>query len=121
MLSKTPPSMRQLLMGLAWIASRYLLSVQPGLITRPSLISCARVRPLVLGWWIIRSHKAEEEKQCWEMGEHPRKWGQADTVGSTLAELSTLGVKKVLRVCTYCAKQGELFLLLFILFFELPL
>src|SRR5258708_4391684 len=44
-----------------------------------------------------KCHKAEEEKKHWEMGEHPRKWGWADTVGSTLAESLTLGVKKALR------------------------
>ncbi len=48
--------------------------------------------------------EVEEEKKHWETGEHPRKWGQVDTVGSTLAELLTLGVKKVLQVCMYCAK-----------------
>ncbi len=48
--------------------------------------------------------EAEEEKRCQEMGEHPRKQGQADTTGSTIAELSTLRVKKVLQVCMYCAK-----------------
>src|SRR5260370_21963524 len=48
-----------------------------------------------------KCHKAEEEKKCWEMGECPRKRGQVDTAGSTLAELSTSGVKKVLQVCTY--------------------
>src|SRR5258707_1193535 len=51
-----------------------------------------------------KCHEAEEKKECWEMGERPRKRGRADTVGSTLAESSTLGVKKVLRICTYCAK-----------------
>src|SRR6266436_4648167 len=56
-----------------------------------------------------KRHEAEEKKEHWEMGEHPRKQGRADTVGSTLAESSTSGVKKVLHVCTYCAKQGELF------------
>ncbi len=65
--------------------------------------------------------EAEEEKKCQEMGECPRKWGQVDTAGSTLAELSTSGVKKALQVCMYCAKQGELFLLFYFLFFELPL
>src|SRR5258708_21987216 len=63
-----------------------------------------------------KHHEVEEEKKHWEMGEHPRKQGQADTVGSTLAELSTSGVKKVLWVCTYCAKQGELFFTLIYLF-----
>src|SRR5258707_13732461 len=48
--------------------------------------------------------EAEEKKEHRETGEHPRKWGRADTAGSTLAESSTSGVKKVLRVCTYCAK-----------------
>ena|SRR5258707_7355621 len=48
--------------------------------------------------------EAEEEKKHQEMGEHPRKQGWADTAGSTLAELSTSGVKKVLRVCMYCTK-----------------
>src|SRR5258708_37582790 len=47
---------------------------------------------------------ADDKKEHWEMGEHPRKWGWADTAGLTLAELSTSGVKKVLHVCTYCAK-----------------
>ena len=51
-----------------------------------------------------KRREVEEEKKCWEMGEHPRKWGQADTVGLTLAESSTSGVKKALRVCMYCAK-----------------
>src|SRR6266446_3177457 len=69
-----------------------------------------------------KCREVEEEKKCQEMGEHPRKRGQADTVGSTLAESSTSGVKKALWVCMYCAKQGELFLLFyFFLFFELPL
>src|SRR5258706_16337062 len=63
-----------------------------------------------------KHRKAEGEKKCWEMGECTRKWGWADTAGSTLAESSTSGVKKVLWVCMYCAKQGELFLLLFIYF-----
>src|SRR5258708_29845476 len=58
--------------------------------------------------------KAEEKKEHQETGERPRKRGRADTAGSTLAESWTSGVKKVLRVCTYCAKRGELF-------FELPL
>jgi len=48
--------------------------------------------------------KAEEEKQCWEMGECPRKQGQVDTAGLTLAESLTSGVKKALWVCTYCTK-----------------
>ena len=65
--------------------------------------------------------EAEEEKRCQETGEHPRKWGQVDTVGLTIAESSTSGVKKVLWVCMYCAKQGELFFNLLFLFFELPL
>src|SRR5258708_4625988 len=51
-----------------------------------------------------KHREVEEEKKCWETGEHPRKQGQADTVGSTLAESLTSGVKKVLWVCTYCAK-----------------
>src|SRR5260221_2281094 len=53
--------------------------------------------------------EAEEKKECRETGERPRKRGQADTVGSTLAESLTLGVKKALHVCTYCTKRGELF------------
>src|SRR5258708_14297260 len=48
--------------------------------------------------------EAEEEKKCQETGECPKKQGWADTAGSTLAELSTSGVKKVLWVCMYCAK-----------------
>ena len=51
-----------------------------------------------------KHHEAEEEKKHQEMGECPRKQGRADTVGLTLAESSTLGVKKALRVCTYCTK-----------------
>src|SRR5260221_8637853 len=51
-----------------------------------------------------KCHKAEEEKKCREMGEHPRKRGQVDTAGLTLAESLTLGVKKALQVCTYCTK-----------------
>ncbi len=53
--------------------------------------------------------EVEEKKERRETGECPRKQGQADTVGSTLAESSTSGVKKALHVCTYCTKQGELF------------
>ena len=30
--------------------------------------------------------EAEEKKECWETGERPRKQGQVDTAGSTLAE-----------------------------------
>src|SRR5258708_2465053 len=56
-----------------------------------------------------KHHEAEEKKEHQEMGERPRKCGQADTVGLTLAESLTSGVKKALHVCTYCAKQGELF------------
>src|SRR5258708_29651305 len=56
-----------------------------------------------------KRHEAEEKKEHREMGECPRKRGQADTAGSTLAELLTSGVKKVLRVCMYCAKRVELF------------
>src|SRR5258708_5080616 len=51
--------------------------------------------------------EAEEKKERQETGERPRKRGRADTAGSTLAESSTSGVKKVLHVCTYCAKRGE--------------
>src|SRR5258708_38622646 len=51
-----------------------------------------------------KHHEVEEEKKHWETGECPRKQGRADTAGSTLAESSTLGVKKVLQVCMYCAK-----------------
>src|SRR5258708_34865457 len=56
-----------------------------------------------------KRHEAEEKKERRETGERPRKRGWADTAGSTLAESSTSGVKKVLRVCMYCAKRGELF------------
>src|SRR5258708_8891410 len=56
-----------------------------------------------------KHREEEEEKRCQETGEHPRKWGQVDTAGSTIAESLTLRVKKVLWVCTYCTKQGELF------------
>src|SRR5260221_13867568 len=45
-----------------------------------------------------KRHEAEEKKECRETGECPRKRGQADTAGSTLAESSTSGVKKVLHV-----------------------
>ena len=51
-----------------------------------------------------KRREAEEKKERQETGECPRKQGRADTVGSILAESSTSGVKKVLRVCTYCAK-----------------
>src|SRR5258708_1240056 len=51
-----------------------------------------------------KGHEVEEKKERRETGERPRKRGRADTAGSTLAESSTSGVKKVLRVCTYCAK-----------------
>src|SRR5258708_7358041 len=51
-----------------------------------------------------KHHEVEEEKKHQETGERPRKRGQVDTAGSTLAESSTSGVKKVLQVCTYCAK-----------------
>src|SRR5258708_10588651 len=56
-----------------------------------------------------KCREVEEKKERREMGERPRKRGWADTAGSTLAESSTSGVKKVLHVCTYCAKCGELF------------
>src|SRR5258707_1925473 len=72
--------------------------------------ACAR-------WADNKKHcEVEEEKKHRETGEHPRKQGQVDTAGLTLAESSTSGVKKVLQVCMYCAKRGELFLLLFIYF-----
>ena len=48
--------------------------------------------------------RAVDNKKCWETGECPRKQGRADTAGSTLAESSTSGVKKVLQVCMYCTK-----------------
>src|SRR5258708_31027393 len=67
-------------------------------LARESEATCARVAD------DKKHHEAEEKKECQETGECPRKWGWADTVGSTLAESSTLGVKKVLHVCMYCAK-----------------
>ena len=57
-----------------------------------------------------KRREVEEKKEHQEMG-------QADTAGLTLAESSTSGVKKALRVCTYCAKQGELFFLLLFIYF----
>src|SRR5258705_10688490 len=51
-----------------------------------------------------KHHEVEEKKEHQEMGECPRKWGRVDTAGLTLAESSTLGVKKALHVCMYCAK-----------------
>ena len=64
-----------------------------------------------------KKHCKVEEKKHQEMGEHPRKRGWVDTAGLTLAELLTLGVKKALQVCTYCAKRGEfVFTFLFFVF-----
>ena len=51
-----------------------------------------------------------------EMGECPRKQGWVDTAGSTLAESSTSGVKKVLWVCTYCAEVSCFYSYLFYFF-----
>ena len=48
--------------------------------------------------------KAAEEKKCWEMEKCPRKWGWADTAGSTIAEPLTSGTKQTLWVCEYCVK-----------------
>src|SRR5260370_21661419 len=45
-----------------------------------------------------KCHEAEEKKEHRETGECPRKQERADTAGSTLAELSTSGVKKMLCV-----------------------
>ncbi len=62
--------------------------------------------------------KAEEVKvkSAWDVGECPRKWGWANTTGSLIAETLTSGGKKVLKVCIYCTKQGELLrLFLFLL------
>ncbi len=48
--------------------------------------------------------EAEEVKLARDVGECPKKWGQANTAGSLIAEVSTSRVKKVLKVCAYCAK-----------------
>ncbi|SRR5258708_25307491 len=64
-----------------------------------------------------KRREVEEKKEHRETGERPRKRGWADTAGSTLAESSTSGVKKALRVCTYCTKRGELFFLLLFIYF----
>ncbi len=52
--------------------------------------------------------EAEEAKAklAQDVGECPKKWGQANTVGSLIAETSTSRAKKALKVCAYCAKQG---------------
>ena len=55
----------------------------------------------------------EDKKQCkakaaQDMGECPKKQGQANTTGLLIAEALTSRVEKALKVCTYCTKQGEL-------------
>src|SRR5258708_27584534 len=96
-----------------WVLAEHLTWVNHKTITdlaHESEAACARAAD-------DKKHReAEEEKKCWETGEHPRKWGWADTAGLTLAESSTSGVKKALQVCTYCAKRGELFFTLIYLF-----
>src|SRR5258708_10808356 len=96
-----------------WVLAEHLTWVNCKTITdlaHESEATCARVVN------DKKRRKAEEEKKHRETGEHPRKQGQADTVGSTLAESSTSGVKKALQVCMYCAKRGELFFTLIYLF-----
>ncbi len=51
-----------------------------------------------------KRHKVEEAKLACDMGEHPKKWGQANTAGLSIAEVSTSRAKKALKVCTYCTK-----------------
>ncbi len=100
----TPPSTRWLSTGSVWITSGSLLSIQPGSIARPLVIVCKSEAAHARVVEDKKHHEVEEEKKHQEMGECPRKWGWADTVGSTIAELLTSGAKKVLWVCTYCAK-----------------
>ena len=38
---------------------------------------------------------------------HPRKRGQADTVGLLIMEVLTSGSKKGWKVCAYCTKWGK--------------
>src|SRR5258708_2708102 len=84
-----------------WVLAEHLTWVDRETITdltRESEAACARAAD------DKKCHEAEEKKECWEMGECPRKWGWVDTAGLTLAESLTSGVKKVLHVCMYCAK-----------------
>ena len=48
--------------------------------------------------------EVEEAKSACDVGEHPKKWGQANTAGLSIAEVSTSRAKKALKVCTYCTK-----------------
>ena len=50
--------------------------------------------------------QAEEVKvkSAWDVGEHPKKQGWANTAGLSIAEASTYRAKKVLKVCAYCTK-----------------
>ncbi len=56
-----------------------------------------------------QQQEAEEAKDHQVSGgeKHPRKQGQADTTGSSIAEALTSGGKKRWKVCTYCAKRGK--------------
>ena len=54
-----------------------------------------------------KRHEAEEAKSAHDAGEHPKKQGWANTTGSSIAEVSTSGAKKALKVCAYCTKRGE--------------
>ena len=50
----------------------------------------------------VKDHQASEGER------RPKKWGHADTAGSSIvAAVSSSGGKKRWKVCTYCAKQGK--------------
>ncbi len=57
--------------------------------------------------WRREAEEAKEAKdhRASEGERHPKKWGRADTAGSSIvAAASSSGGKKRWKVCAYCAK-----------------
>src|SRR5258708_8255061 len=116
--SKTPPSTRQLLTGSVWIASGSLLSIQPGLITRPSPISCARVRPLMLGWQMIRSIvRWRRRSNVGRQGSTPGSRGRWILRGWLLQSHRPQELRRHCRSAHIVPSEVSCFLLIIFLFF----
>ncbi len=61
-------------------------------------------------WWEVeevKAHQASEGEKC------PKKWGHADTAGSSIVVASSSGSQKGWKVCVYCTKWGKFSIFLF--------
>src|SRR5258705_5735327 len=82
---------------------RFGMDCQQVLAEHSTWVNCETIANLAHKSEAAHARVVDNKKHCEaeeEMGECPRKQGWVDTAGSTLAESSTSGVKKVLWVCT---------------------